>query len=88
MVACSNLALTPALSQREREPSSFPLEGEGWDGGGSLGMSILLEALTHSDRRAVTVPVHSGRDLGRGILRKILRDAQLSPEEFLEFLQS
>ena len=51
-------------------------------------MSTLLDVLTHSDRRVVTVPVHSGRDLGRGILRKILRDAEINPPEFLEFLQS
>jgi predicted RNA binding protein YcfA (HicA-like mRNA interferase family) len=42
--------------------------------------------LRHSDGRVVTVPVHAGQDIGRGLLRKILRDADLSPEEFLELL--
>ena len=37
--------------------------------------------LTHADGRVVTVPVHAGRDIGRGLLRKILRDAELSREE-------
>jgi predicted RNA binding protein YcfA (HicA-like mRNA interferase family) len=42
--------------------------------------------LRHSDGRVVTVPVHAGQDIGRGLLRKILRDADLSPDEFLELL--
>lgn len=43
--------------------------------------------LKHLDGRMVTVPVHSGRDIGRGLLRKILRDADLSREEFIELLK-
>ena len=42
--------------------------------------------LRHPDGRATVVPVHRGEDLGRGILRRILRDAELSREEFLELL--
>ena len=42
--------------------------------------------LKHDDGRMVTVPVHSGQDIGRGLLRKILRDAELAPEEFLKLL--
>ncbi len=42
--------------------------------------------LKHSDGRAVTIPVHSGQDLGKGLLRKILRDAELSREEFIDLL--
>jgi predicted RNA binding protein YcfA (HicA-like mRNA interferase family) len=42
--------------------------------------------LRHSDGRVTVVPVHKGEDLGRGILRKILRDAELTSEEFLELL--
>jgi predicted RNA binding protein YcfA (HicA-like mRNA interferase family) len=42
--------------------------------------------LKHDDGRVVTVPVHSGQDIGRGLLRKILRDAELTPEEFLKLL--
>ena len=29
--------------------------------------------LRHSDGRVVTIPVHSGQDIGKGLLRKILR---------------
>jgi predicted RNA binding protein YcfA (HicA-like mRNA interferase family) len=43
--------------------------------------------LRHPDQRVVTVPAHLGQDLGRGILRKILRDAKLTPEEFLSLLR-
>lgn len=43
--------------------------------------------LRHADGRVVTIPVHSGQDIGRGLLRKILRDAELSPEELMEILE-
>jgi predicted RNA binding protein YcfA (HicA-like mRNA interferase family) len=40
----------------------------------------------HPDGRAATVPGHRGEDLGRGILAKILRDAETRPEDFLHWL--
>jgi predicted RNA binding protein YcfA (HicA-like mRNA interferase family) len=40
--------------------------------------------LRHLDGRVVTVPIHSGQDIGRGLLRKILRDAELSPDDIQE----
>jgi len=43
--------------------------------------------LRHADGRVVTVPVHSGQDIGRGLLRKILRDAELSPQQLEELLE-
>jgi predicted RNA binding protein YcfA (HicA-like mRNA interferase family) len=42
--------------------------------------------LKHHDGRAATVPVHPGQDVGRGLLRKILRDAELTVEDFLKLL--
>jgi predicted RNA binding protein YcfA (HicA-like mRNA interferase family) len=42
--------------------------------------------LAHPDGRATVVPVHKGEDLGRGLLRKIIHDAELTREEFLELL--
>ena len=42
--------------------------------------------LRHSDGRVTTVPVHAHQDVSRGLLRKILRDAELSREEFLALL--
>lgn len=41
----------------------------------------------HPDGRATVVPVHTGEDLGPGLLRKILRDAELGQEEFLGLLE-
>ena len=43
--------------------------------------------LRHADGRVVTVPVHPDQDIGRGLLRKILRDAELSPEQLLDLLE-
>ncbi|MBP7961575.1 MAG: type II toxin-antitoxin system HicA family toxin [Caldilineaceae bacterium] len=37
----------------------------------------------HDDGRVVTVPIHANQDIGRGLLRKILRDAELDRDEFL-----
>ncbi|MBI4367653.1 MAG: type II toxin-antitoxin system HicA family toxin [Deltaproteobacteria bacterium] len=38
--------------------------------------------LRHPDGRATVVPMHRGEDVGRGLLRKILRDIQMGPKEF------
>lgn len=42
--------------------------------------------LRHSDGRSTVVPVHSGEDIGPGILAKILRDCDLNREQFQKFL--
>lgn len=42
--------------------------------------------LKHVDGRVVTVPVHASQDIGRGLLRKILRDADITPADFLALL--
>jgi predicted RNA binding protein YcfA (HicA-like mRNA interferase family) len=36
----------------------------------------------HSDGRWTTVPIHKGKDLDKGLLRKILKDAKISSSEF------
>lgn len=36
----------------------------------------------HSDGRKITIPVHAGENIHRGLLRKIIRDLNLSPKEF------
>lgn len=38
--------------------------------------------LKHNDGRETVVPIHKGEEIGRGLLRKILRDINLSLEEF------
>jgi predicted RNA binding protein YcfA (HicA-like mRNA interferase family) len=39
-----------------------------------------------SDGRRVTIPVHKGRDIPTGTLHAILRDANMSLEEFRNLL--
>ncbi len=38
--------------------------------------------LGHEDGRRTTVPMHAGENVGKGLLRKILRDVNVSLEEF------
>ncbi len=38
--------------------------------------------LVHKDGRRTTVPVHAGEKVGVGLLRKILRDTNISRNEF------
>ncbi|WP_392481339.1 type II toxin-antitoxin system HicA family toxin [Nostoc sp. C110] len=42
--------------------------------------------MIHSDGRRTVVPVHSGETIGRGLLAQILRDCQITREEFRELL--
>lgn len=37
---------------------------------------------SHSNGRTTVVPIHHGRSLGKGLLRSMLHDIQISPEEF------
>jgi predicted RNA binding protein YcfA (HicA-like mRNA interferase family) len=45
------------------------------------GSHVILE---NADGTHVTVPVHQGRDLGKGLLRQIMRDANLSVDDLVE----
>ncbi|VAX28434.1 hypothetical protein MNBD_NITROSPIRAE03-1215 [hydrothermal vent metagenome] len=40
----------------------------------------------HADGRWTTVPIHKGKDIAKGTLYKILKDAGLSNEEFRKML--
>jgi len=40
----------------------------------------------HPDGRRTTVPVHKGRDIGPGLLRKILRDIEMDVDELRNWL--
>ncbi|MDF5733718.1 MAG: type II toxin-antitoxin system HicA family toxin [Rhizonema sp. PD38] len=42
--------------------------------------------LIHSDGRRTVVPIHSGETIGRGLLAQILRDCQISRDEFKSLL--
>ena len=37
--------------------------------------------LRHADGRRTTLPVHAGRRLGRGLLRQIMRDTDLTTDD-------
>jgi len=58
---------------------------------GKAGFQVLRQKgshvyLKHADGRATVVPVHKGESIGRGLLRKIMQDTELSREEFLKLL--
>ena len=58
---------------------------------GKAGFQVLRQKgshiyLKHPDGRATVVPVHKGESVGRGLLRKIIQDADLRREEFLKLL--
>ena len=40
----------------------------------------------HPDDRKTSIPVHKGKDISRGLLRKILRDVKISSDEFKKLL--
>jgi predicted RNA binding protein YcfA (HicA-like mRNA interferase family) len=42
--------------------------------------------MKHEDNRIVTIPVHTGKSVGKGLLLKILRDADLTKDELIELL--
>ncbi|MCL6750824.1 type II toxin-antitoxin system HicA family toxin [Nostoc sp. CCCryo 231-06] len=42
--------------------------------------------MIHTDGRRTVVPVHSGETIGRGLLAQILRDCQITREEFRALL--
>ncbi len=40
----------------------------------------------HSDGRTTVVPMHGGVDIGRGLLRAILGEIEVDPDEFMKYL--
>jgi predicted RNA binding protein YcfA (HicA-like mRNA interferase family) len=42
--------------------------------------------LRHADGRVTTVPVHAGEIVGPGLLLKILRDCEMTPEQLAELM--
>ncbi len=59
------------------------LERAGFTVERSRGSHVFLK---HFDGRATVVPVHSGETIGPGLMRAILRDAELTVEELEKFL--
>jgi predicted RNA binding protein YcfA (HicA-like mRNA interferase family) len=60
------------------------LQKAGFDVVRRRGSHVLVR---HPDGRTTVVPIHKGEDLGRGLLRKTIHDADLTKEEFLELLK-
>lgn len=42
--------------------------------------------LKHQDGRIVVIPVHGNETIGPGLLQKILRDCEMTTEEFFSYL--
>jgi len=42
--------------------------------------------MKHEDGRVVTIAVHSGKTIGKGLILKILRDADLTKEQLIDLL--
>lgn len=43
--------------------------------------------LKHEDDRVVTIPVHARKPIGKGLLLKILKDANLTKDELISLLE-
>jgi predicted RNA binding protein YcfA (HicA-like mRNA interferase family) len=43
--------------------------------------------LKHEDNRVVSEPVHAQKAIGKGLLLKILRDADLTKDELIDLLK-
>jgi predicted RNA binding protein YcfA (HicA-like mRNA interferase family) len=44
------------------------------------------QTLRHSDGRVTVIPTHAGETIGPGLLSKILRDCELTRDEFARLL--
>jgi predicted RNA binding protein YcfA (HicA-like mRNA interferase family) len=58
---------------------------------GKAGFQVLRQKgshcfLRHDDGRATVVPVHKGESIGRGLIRKIIQDTELTKDDFLKLL--
>ena len=65
-----------------REMLQF-LQGQGFVEDRQVGSHLTLR---HEERQlSVTIPMHSGCDLGRGLAIRILRDAGFTVDDFIRF---
>ena len=70
----------PRLSPVPARKVMRALEALGFRPVRQKGSHLFME---HPDGRTTVVPIHPGEDIGRGLLRKIIRDAQVDEDEFL-----
>lgn len=69
----------PKLSPISAKELIKLLEKQGFEVVHQKGSHVRLK---HPDGRRTTVPMHSGENVGVGLLRKILRDTNISRDEF------
>ena len=69
----------PKLSSISARELIKILEKQGFEVVHQKGSHVRLK---HSDGRRTTVPMHSGENVGVGLLKKILRDVNISRDEF------
>jgi predicted RNA binding protein YcfA (HicA-like mRNA interferase family) len=43
--------------------------------------------MRHPDGRTTLITVHPGEDIGKGMIRKIINDARITREEWLELIE-
>ena len=70
----------PVVDAREMESALFAL---GFERVRQQGSHALYR---HADDRTTTVPHHKGHDLARPLIRCILRDIDMAPDEFAAML--
>ena len=44
--------------------------------------------MRHPDGRTTLITVHPGEDIGKGMIRKIINDAKITREEWLELIET
>ena len=72
--------MTPRLPTRSAKDIIAVLKRHGFTQVRQSGSHAIFR---HANGRRATVPVHAGHDLGRGLLRQIMRDADLTVEDLL-----
>jgi len=70
--------LSPKLRQITGRELIVILRRHGFEVDRQSGSHVIL---IHGDGRRVTVPVHAGRTLGKGLLRSIMSDARLTRDD-------
>lgn len=70
--------MTPRLPSMTALELVRILEQHGFERVRQSGSHLILR---HRDGRRITLPIHRSRDLGRGLLSRIMKDADLTTED-------
>lgn len=70
--------MTPRLPSMTAREIVRVLKRHGFEQVRQSGSHLILR---HAAGRRVTVPIHKGKDLGRGLLSRIMKDADLTVED-------